>query len=332
MDWLIRRRARRWIGAALTGVAALGWTQAQGQNAYPARPVQWVVPFTAGGITDNTSRLLARKLGEQLGASVVVENRPGAGGTLGAEMVAHAAPDGYTLLYGTQGTHAANAALYKNLRYDPVKDFIPVHGLFQTSTILVVNASRPYKTVQELVAYAHAHPGKVNFASAGPGTGTHLTAELFQAATGIKMTHVPYKGSGPAINDLIAGNVDIMFDYPVSTIAHIEAGKLRPLAVTSKSRLPMLPNVPSIAEAGVPEAESVSWSGIYVPARTPQAVVTQLANALEKLLKDPDVLASNGKFGSVPMVGLREAKFGAYQEAEIVKWRTVVQRSGARLD
>src|SRR6218665_2478320 len=213
--------------AGLGVVAALAPAEAAGQT-WPTRPFSFVVPFTPGGITDSNSQLLAKILSDKLGQPVVVENRPGAGGSIGVEAAVRQPPDGYTMIYGTSGTQAANLALYKNIRYDPVKDFVPVHALSATPLVLVVHPERPFKTVPALIAYAKAHPGQLNFGSAGAGTGTHLSAELFQATTGIRMTHVPYKGSSPALTDLMAGNLDLMFDYAAVVLPFVQAGKLRP--------------------------------------------------------------------------------------------------------
>lgn len=326
---------KRALAGALATVAALGsaWTSAPASAAaWPTKPITFVVPFTPGGITDNVSRMLAKKLGEQLGQSVVVDNKPGAGGSIGVEAASRQPPDGYTMIYGTQGTHAANLALYKNLRYDPIADFVPVHGISATPLILVVNASLPFKTVADLVAYAKANPGKLNFGSAGPGTGTHLTAEVFQKAAGIKMTHVPYKGSNPALNDLIAGNVDLMFDYPVVVTPMIESGKLRPLTVTAKSRLKVVPNVPTIAEAGYPGAETSAWSAVFLPAKTPPEIARRLGDEIARAIASPEMLAITEKFGSTPLTDVRDQRLESMVKSEMVRWREVVRQSGAKLD
>jgi len=267
-----------------------------------------------------------------LGQTFVVENRPGVGGSLATEQVAKAAPDGYTVLYGTSGTMAANLALYKTLKYEPLKDFIPVHGMFMSPTVLVVEASRPYKTMAELIDFARANPGVLNYGSAGPGTGTHLTSEMVQTKTGTKMAHVPYKGSLPALQDLLGGRLDLMYDYTVTLLPHIKSGKLRALAVMGPKRLPALPDVPTIAEAGFAGLESSSWSGIVVPAGTPDAVVKKLAQAMNTALTDPAVIAPFEQIGSQPLVGYDEVKFKAFIADEIRKWAEVVRVSGATLN
>lgn len=303
--------------------------EAQG---WPSRPLTFVVPFPPGGITDNTSRLLALKLGEKLGQQVVVDNRPGAGGSIGVEYAVRQPADGYTLIYGTQGTHAANLALYKNVRYDPVKDFTAVHGMSESPLILVINPNKPFKTVPELVAYARQNPGKLNFGSAGAGTATHLTAELFQTTAGVKMTHVPYKGSSPALTDLISGNLDLAFDYAAVVLPFVQSGKLKALAVTGKSRLSSAPDLPTVAELGYPGSESSAWGAMFVSSKTPAPIVKRLADAMAEVIVNPELLAATEKFGSVPMRGMRGEKLDAFVKSEMTRWREVVQSSGARLE
>lgn len=307
-------------------------TAANAADPYPSRTITWVVPFTPGGVTDTASRTLSRKMGELLGQSLQVENRPGVGGSLATEQVARATPDGYTVLYVTSGTMAANLALYKNLRYEPLKDFIPVHGMFLSPTVLVVEASRPYKTVAELVSFARANPNALNYGSAGLGTGTHLTSELMQAQTGIRMTHVPYKGTAPALQDMLGGRLDLMFDYTVALLPHIKSGRLRALAVMGTKRLPALPDVPTIAEAGFAGAESSSWSGMAVPAGTPPEVVKKLSQAMHAALSDAELVAPFEQIGSQPLVDYDEAKFRSFIADEIKKWAEVVRISGATLN
>jgi len=322
---------KAFVGVAMAA-AALGSHAQPAAEQWPTRPITFVVPFTPGGITDNTSRLLAKLLSAKLGQSVVVDNRPGAGGSIGVEAASRQPPDGHTLIYGTQGTHAANLALYKNIRYDPVKDFVPVHGLAETPLILVIHPDRPFRTVPELIAYAKANPGKLNFGSAGPGTGTHLTAELFQMATGIQMTHVPYKGSNPALTDLMAGNLDLMFDYSSVVTPYIEAGRLKPLAVTAKNRLSSAPNLPTVGELGFPRAESSAWSAVFLPAKTSPEIARKLGDAVAEAIFDPEMLAVTEKFGSIPLKDMRDEKLGEFVKTEIVRWRQVVEQSGAKLN
>ena len=305
---------------------------ARADEAWPTRPVTWIVPFTPGGITDTTSRLVAQRLATRFGQPVVVENRPGAGGSVGTEAAARATPDGHTILYGTQGTMAANPALYRTLRYDALRDFVPVHGLTSTPNLLVCNPQRPYRTVAELVAYARAHPGEVNFGSAGIGTATHLTAELFMSVTGTRMTHVPYAGSARSLNDLVAGTVDIMFDYPVSAGPFLRDGKLRGLAVTSTTRLEQLPDVPTIVEAGVPDAVAGSWSGVFVPARTPDRVVERLAEGVAAALTDPQVRQALTNSGSTPLNGMHGERFRRFVAEEVERWRSIIERAGLRVN
>lgn len=313
-------------------VAAMLLTTPASAQPYPSRTINWIVPFTPGGITDITSRLVARQLSVDLGQQVVIENKPGAGGSLGSEQVARAQPDGHTLLYGTQGTMAANTFLYKALRYQPLKDFTPVHGMFASPNVIVANPSRPYTTLAALVDFARANPGKLSMASAGPGTGTHLAGELMQTITGVKMTHVPYKGSAPALTDLIGGQVDVMFDYAVSAGPHVKAGKLRALAVTGNARLSMLPEVPTTVEAGVQGIESSSWSGVFVPIKTPAGVVARLTRSMELAIAAADTAKYAEQHGSRILTGMSGAKFAAFVEAEMGRWGEVVKRADVRLD
>ncbi|MBB1633423.1 tripartite tricarboxylate transporter substrate binding protein [Cupriavidus sp. UME77] len=326
----MRRTLKKLVVFSMAGLA-LGVVQAA-DDAWPIRPITFVVPFPPGGITDSTSRQLAKLLGAQLGQSVVVDNRPGAGGSIGVESASRQPADGYTIIYGTQGTHGANLALYKNVRYDPVADFVPVHAMSETPLMLVIYPGRPFKTVPELIAYAKANPGKLNFGSAGPGTATHLTAELFQSAAGIKMTHVPYRGSTPALTDLMSGSLDLMFDYPAVALPFIQAHKLKALAVTSKARLASAPDVPTVGELGLPKAESTAWGAVFVPAKTPPDIVKRLGDEIAKAIVNPEMLQSTEKFGSVPLTGLRDAKLAAFVKSEMTRWRAVVQQSGAKLD
>ncbi|WP_234265925.1 Bug family tripartite tricarboxylate transporter substrate binding protein [Hydrogenophaga sp. NFH-34] len=299
---------------------------------WPERPIKFIIPFTPGGVTDNTARLLATLLEPHLGQPVIVENRPGAGGSIGVEAAARQTPDGYTMVYGTQGTQGANLALYKKVGYDPIADFVPVYGVSESPLVLVINPNRPFKTVPELIAYAKANPGKLNYGSAGAGTGTHLTAEMFQMVTGTKMTHIAYKGSSPALTDLMAGNVDLMFDYPAIVLPLVNGKKLTALAVTANKRLASAPDVPVISEFGLTGAESSSWGAVFVPAKTPPAIVKKLADAIEKAMVDPQMVKNNQKYGSIPMTGMRDQKLGDFVKTEMVRWRDLVQKSGASLE
>ena len=319
---------RRALAAAiLTGTAAV--TAAQ---TYPTRPVTWVVPFAPGGITDHTSRIIAKYLTGELGQQVVVENRPGAGGSLGTEQVARAAPDGHTLIYGTQGTMAANPFLYRSLRYQPLRDFVPVHAMFASPNLIVANASRPFRTLAELVAHGRANPGTLTMASAGPGTATHLAGELMQAVTGIRMTHVPYKGSAPALTDLIGGQTDVMFDYAVSAGPHVKSGRLRGLAVTAGVRLAMLPDVPTTVEAGIEGIDTSSWSGVFAPVKTPPEIVARLIRAMESAMASAEAVKYAEQHGSRILTGITGPKFGAFVEADTARWRDVIRRADVKLD
>jgi tripartite-type tricarboxylate transporter receptor subunit TctC len=297
-------------------------------QAFPTRSIAWVVPFTPGGITDTSARLVGQPMGAFLGQQVIIENRPGAGGAIGTEAVARAAPDGYTVLYGTQGTMATNPVLYRNIRYDALRDFTPVHGLTQTALLLVCNTARPWRSFAEFVAHARSKPaGEVTYASSGIGTGTHMAAELFQLAAGVRMTHVPYSGSAPALNDLVAGRTDVMFDYVVSTRAHLEGGRLRALATTGPERFAVLPEVPTVREAGLPDAETVSWSGMMAPAATPAPIVARLAEGMRAGLTDPRVVQTLTATGSVPLM-MSGQGFRDFVAEDILRWRQVVERAG----
>jgi len=323
----MRVRAAMSLAILSIGLPAAGYAQT-----YPARPITWVVPFAAGGITDHTSRLVAKHLSADLGQSVVVENRPGAGGSVGSEQVARAPADGHTVLYGTQGTMAANPHLFKSLRYQPLRDFVPVHGMFASPNLIVANPSRPYQTLAEVVSYGKAYPGKLSMASAGPGTATHLAGELMQVVTGIKMTHIPYKGSAPALTDLIGGRTDIMFDYAVSAGPHVLAGKLRGLAVTQPQRLAMLPDVPTAVEAGVTGIETFSWSGLFVAAKTPPEVVARLVRGMEIAMASADAAKYAQTHGSRILTGMTGQTFAAFVEKDSGRWADVIRRAEVRVE
>jgi tripartite-type tricarboxylate transporter receptor subunit TctC len=293
---------------------------------FPSRPITWVVPFAPGGITDTTSRIVAEEMSKSLGQSVLIDNRAGGGGTVGTEQVARAKPDGYTMIYGTQGTMAANVTLRKELSYDPLKSFVPVHLVGESPNLLVAFEGTPYNSVPEFIAYAKANPGKVTFSSSGVGTATHLVAELFKTVSGIDMLHVPYKGSAPALNDLIAGRLDVMFDYPVSVGPHVQAGKLKVLATTAPERLPAFPNTRTMAELGLNEMTTQSWSSIMVPAGTPAPIVDRLAAAAHAALTSERVRIHFEKFGTRPMLQ-QKAEMIPFIESEIKRWGDVIERA-----
>jgi len=300
METLHSPRLRRGLLAlALCAGLPLG---AQAQAAYPGRPVTFVVPFAPGGGTDIAARLLALHLGKKLGQSIVVENRAGAGGLVGVEAVAKARPDGYTLLIANVGTQSINPWLYK-LSYDADKAFAPISLFAELPFALVVNPAVPARTPKELVALAVAAPGKYTYASSGSGGSPHLTAEIFQQATGVKFTHVPYKGGGPAMADLMAGHVDMLFASILETSGYVKGGKLRALAVTSAERSPAMPDVPTLAEQGVPNAESGSWVALLAPAGTPAAIVEQLSAGIQEVVARPEVRQALVAQGATPRGG-----------------------------
>lgn len=298
------------------------------QDKYPARAVTLIVPFAAGGVADNSARFMARTLSEKLGQPIVVDNRGGAGGTIGAETVAKAKPDGYTILYGTSGPMVGSLAMATPPSYHPLKDFIPVYGMSETPMLLVANSSQPYKTFPELMEYAKTNVGKVNYGSPGPATSPHLAGELLQMTSGVQMMHIPYRGMGPAMNELIGGSIDIMFDYASTSAAQVKAGRLIMLGVSSRVRVPALPDVPTIAEQGYPDVVLSPWSGIFVPNGTPPEVVDTLAQAMAETMNSPSVKEHTFNGGSVEM-NLPPTEFAAFIEAEIPKWDTLIQRSGS---
>ena len=316
--------------AVVLGAGLLGGTSALAQ-AYPTKPVTIIVPFAAGGTADILARIIGQALTAELGQSVVVDNRAGAGGNIGGQAAAKATPDGHTLFMGTVGTHAINASLYKKMPFDPVKDFAPLTRVANVPNLLVANPAQPYKSVKDLIAYAKANPGKVNFGSSGNGSSIHLSGELFKSLAKVDMQHVPYKGSAPAVTDLLGNQIGIMFDNMPSAIQHVRSGSLVPLAVTTAKRSPELPNVPTIAEAGVPGYEATSWFGMFAPAGTPAPVLAKLNAAIVKVLAQPDVKKKINEQGAEVYSETPE-QFAAFIQAESVKWGKVVKESGASLD
>ncbi len=298
---------------------------------YPARPVTLLVAFTPGGPSDVLARILGKKLEQILGQPFVVENRPGAGGNIAAEALAHATPDGYTLLNGNNSILATNAALYKKINYDPEKDFAPVGLIGSQANILVVNPAVPAHAMAELIALAKASPGKINFASSGYGAAAHLAGELFRTQAKVDIVHVPYKGAAPALQDVIAGHVQMMFATAASVVPHIRSGKVRALAVTTLKRTALFPDLPTIDELGLKGFDATTWHGLVVHAKTPKDVVATLNRALAAALADAGVRKSLGDLG-VDIIGGSPEEFAAYIKSEIPKWTAVVKASGARLD
>jgi tripartite-type tricarboxylate transporter receptor subunit TctC len=313
------------LAAALIAVAA----QSFGQS-YPARPVRVVVPLSAGGFADVPTRIMTPRLSAALGQQVFVENRPGAGGTIGTDFVAKSKPDGYTLLV-TGTPHVITPWLYKTMPYDALKDFVPILQFAAGPYVLVVNPQLPVSSVQELVAAAKAQPGKIDFASSGNGSAQHLVGALFNSTAGIELNHVPYKGSGPAMQDLLSGQVKVSFAGVPNVISHVKAGKLRALGVTTQKRAPDLPDVPTIAEAGVPGYEATLWLGMLAPAATPPEIVQRLHAETVKALQDPELQPSFRAAG-VEAAVLGPQEFGAFLRSEYEKWGKVVRDTGATVN
>ena len=307
-------------------IALFAWS-AQAQT-YPDRPIRFIVPFSAGGSTDTISRILANKVSEALGQSVVIENKPGAGGNIGAEFVAKSNPDGYTLLFVGTST-AINKSLYKSLPYDATRDLDPVIHLVNLNGILVLHPTVAARNVKELVALSHAKPGTLNFASAGSGTVIHLAGEMFKSTSKADITHVPYKGSGPALIDLIGGQVQMMFANMPGTIQHVRAGKLKVIAVTGDKRSGALPDVPTIAEAGIPGYQATGWFGVMAPAGTPKDAVTKLNAAFNTALSAPE-LAEILRNEGADVVGGTPEQFRTFMRAEIDRWAGVVKTAGVK--
>jgi tripartite-type tricarboxylate transporter receptor subunit TctC len=300
-------------------------------QAWPSKPIKWIVPFAAGGTTDILARTVGEKLAVALGQPVIIENKPGAGGGLGADFVAKSAPDGYTLLGGTISTHAINASLYKDLPYDPVRDFVPITLIARVPNMLVVNNDVPAKNVAELIVMMKKNPGKYTFASSGNGTSQHLSGELFKNIAGVDMQHIPYKGSPPALQDVMGGSVTMTFDNITTAWPLAKGGKLRALGVTTAKRSPVAPEVPTLAEAGLAGYEIGSWQGVFAPAGTPPDIVKRLNTEMVRIINLPEVKDKLLALGAEP-VGNSSEEFTAFVKAEVVKWGDVVKKSGARVD
>jgi len=322
-----RQFLRLTAGAALLPAVS---TLARAQ-AFPSRPIHLIVPFPPGGPTDIVARPLAQFLGDELKTSVVIDNRGGAGGSVGANAVAKSPPDGYTLLMATVGTNAINTSLYKNLPYDAVKDFTPIALVAAAPVAIVVNPSLPANNLAALVALAKKEPGKLNYGSAGNGTPGHLTGEMFKAAAGIDVKHVPYKGSAPAVIDLLAGQIQMMFDPLQSVVSHVKSGGLRALAVSSAARSPVLPDVPTVAESGYPGFETTAWWGVFAPAGLPAAETKALADTIEKVARGAKFHDTLAQLGVVP-TPLTLGAFAEFQHREIDKWGKAVRDSGATVE
>jgi tripartite-type tricarboxylate transporter receptor subunit TctC len=318
------------LRAVLLIALALGATLAQGQ-AYPSKPIHLIVPFPPGGPTDIVGRLVGQKLSAGLGQTVVVDNRPGAGGTVGSTAAAKAAPDGYTLLYGSTSTLAIAPALYRDLAYDPKRAFAPISLVSRGAIIAAVNAKVPARTLQEFIALAKKTPGKLSYSSAGSGTPPHLAAELFKTVAGIDLLHVPYKGGAPAINDLVGGQVQAIFEGQVVLLPHIKSGKVHALAITGTKRDPALPDVPTFAEAGLPKYDAYFWSGLVAPAGTPGEVVAKLNGVLVQALNAADAREALTRQGLDP-APTTPAQFAAFIAYEVERWGRVAKDSGAKLD
>ena len=315
------------VGSAFANSAVAA--TAADANAYPTRPIRWVVPYPPGGTTDILARITAQRLTERLGQQVLIDNRPGAGNNIGTELVTKAAPDGYTVLL-VNPANAINATLYTNLNFNFLRDMAPVAGLVRVPNVMEVTVSLPAKSIPEFIAYAKANPGKVILASSGSGTSVHLSGELFKSMTGIDMTHVPYKGAGPALPDLIGGQVHVMFDNMPSSIEFIRSGKLRALGVTTSKRSAQLPNVPTVAET-VPGYEASAWFGMGAPKGTPADIVAKLNREINEVLADPKMKARFAELGGDPIAGT-PADFWKIHTYETEKWAKVVKSSGAKVE
>ncbi|MFO1323947.1 MAG: tripartite tricarboxylate transporter substrate binding protein [Burkholderiales bacterium] len=322
---------RRFLLPGVLAVLASCAAPAFAQPVFPDRPIRFVVPFPPGGGADNLARAIVPKAAQILGVPIVIENKPGAGGNIGAAEVARAAPDGYTLLHGTNGTHGINQALYEKTGFDPLRDFVPVARFTVIPAMLVVNPAVPATSVRELVAYIKANPGKVSFASAGNGTTSHLAGVRFAQLTGTDLLHVPYKGGGPALTGLLAGDVTMMIDLMVSVYPNAKAGKLRGLAVTTKQRVPTAPDVPTLDESGVPGFDMAASDGVYAPAGTPKAVVDKLNAAFRQALEDPQVRENLISRGAFPVPGT-PADLAQHVAGEYPMWVKLVRDSGAKVD
>ena len=324
MDW-------RFILLSATALLTANAAAQTPAPAFPTKAIRFVVPFPAGGPLDISARVIGQKLTEAWGQPVIVDNRPGAGGNIGAELVAKAVPDGYTILMGAVSTHAINPWLYAKMPYDPIRDFVPVSLVTQVPNVLIVHPSVPAKTVKELIALAKAQPGQLNYASGSTGSAGHLAGELFNVMAGVKTVHIPYKGAPAAVIDLLSGQVSFMFDNLASALPNIKAGRVRALAVTTLARSPLLPALPTMNEAGLKGFDVSTWFGVFAPGDTPQDIADRLNAGVVAALKAPDVRERLAAMGAEPKPGT-PAQFAAFVKAELAKYEKVVKASGARVD
>ena len=315
------------FAAALVAGAALASASAWAD--YPTRPIKWVVPYTPAGTTDTLARVMAQYLSDKLGQTVVIENKPGGGNNIGVDYVVKSEPDGYTMLL-VNPANGINTTLYKSLPFDFVRDIAPVAGIARSPNVMEVTPSLPVKTVQEFIDYCKAHPGQINMASSGSGTSVHMSGEMFKMMTGCQMLHVPYKGAGPALTDLIGGQVHVLFDNLPSSIGHIKGGRLRALGVTSEARSPSLPDVPTVADT-VPGYEATAWFGVGMPKGSPREAIMRINAVVNQALADPAVKAKLLELGGVPIAGTPE-DFGRVIVHETEKWAKVVKASGATVE
>lgn len=321
---------RHLLTTALAALAAWATSGPAAAQAFPSRPIKIVVPYTPGGPTDIPARLVGQKLSELLGQPVIIDNRPGAGGNIGADAVAKAPADGYTLLLVTTG-HTINPAIYPKLAYDLTKDLVPISQLTSSPMVVTVNPGLGVNSIKDLIALAKAKPGALNFGSAGNGSSTHLAPELFSMMAGIKMNHIPYKGSAPALADVMAGNAQVAFDFMTSAMPHVRSGRLKGLATTGATRSPAAQDLPTVAEAGVPGFEVVGWNGVMAPAGTPPDAIAKLNAAIKQALATPEVSERLTGLGA-NVVWSTPADFGAFVKAEVAKWDKVVKASGAKIN
>lgn len=322
---------KSWLSVALlSAVSVVIATPVQAASAYPTRPIRIIVAYTPAGTTDILARAVGQKMTEAWGQTVIVDNRPGANGNIGTEISANATPDGYTLLMATAATHGINNTLYPTLKWDAVKNFAPISLVALVPNILVVNNSLPVKNVKELIAYGNANPGKLNHGSPGQGSTGHLSAELFKASTGLKMTHVPYKGSAPTLADLAGGQIQVVIDNIPPYLPQVQAGKIRALAITTAKRSPAAPNLPTMQEAGVAGYEAGSWFGLLAPAGTPKDIVQKLSMETRRILELPDVKERLSGQGAEP-AGNTPEEFAAFIRSEQAKWRKVIQQANIKL-